>query len=533
MSRNSFSRVSSSHVSRRRLLAAVTAATTSRVAGRMAAAQTPAAGAAAVTGPWRDAAAIPATLPDDASPRFRAVADALIQAMAKHGVPGAALGIRMDGQEEHAVFGVANLDTHEPVTSDTLFQAGSITKTFTGSVIMRLIAEGKLDLYAPVRDYLPDLDLEDASVAARVTIRHLMTHTAGWWGDAFFDTGDGDDAIARLVRDRLPELPQLFPLGMFPCYNNAAIVLLGRLIEVATGEDYRSAMQRLLLDPLAMNASTFDPDRVERGSFALGYTSSSDGVVPQSPLYFPRGLDPAGGLWSTTREQLQYARLHVADGVAPDGTRLLPVYTTQLMRRPQARFVGITNIQIGLTWFVQEFGGIRLATHDGHTFGQHSSLLLAPDRGFALILLTNIETGGGGADPAVLTTATRQYLGLGEEAAQVGMTDGPEFAPDAAPLALAPEELAPYAGRYATPNMAITLRVANGQLLLSMENLSVADLIHPAIEGPTPQDVPVSVISGERLAVGSYLIGAIVRRPDSTVGWLRFNILTLPRVSDQ
>src|SRR5215207_7355524 len=218
--------ISRSRLSRRRLLAATAAASTSLATARRfpAAAQTPVATPAAAAGPWHDTMEIPTNLAADASPRFRAVADALTQAMIKHGIPGAALGILMDGQEEHAVFGVANLETHEPVTPETLFQAGSITKTFTGTAIMRLIADGRLDLYAPVRAYLPDLDLADDSVAARVTIRHLLTHTAGWWGDAFFDTGDGEDAVARFVQERLPTLPQLFPLGMAPCYNNAAIV---------------------------------------------------------------------------------------------------------------------------------------------------------------------------------------------------------------------------------------------------------------------------------------------------------------------
>lgn len=80
--------------------------------------------------------------------------------------------------------------------------------------------------------------------------------------------------------------------------------------------------------------------------------------------------------------------------------------------------------------------------------------------------------------------------------------------------------------------MAATLRVENGQLLLSIETLSVPDLIHPAIESPSPQDVPVAVISGEWIAVRSFLVGAMVHRPDASVGWFRLNFLTLPRVSD-
>ena len=179
---------------------------------------------------------------------------------------------------------------------------------------------------------------------------------------------------------------------------------------------------------------------------------------------------------------------------------------------------------------MQEFGGIRFATHDGHTFGQHASLLIAPQRQFALVLLTNAEADRGGADPAVLTTAGQVCLGLGEDAAQLGMTDGPNFAPDATPLALSPEELRAYAGRYATPDMAAVLRVADGKLLLSIEYPAVPGLISAAVAGTPPTDVPVSVISGERLAVGSFLVGEIVRRPDAEVGWLRINILALPKV---
>lgn len=519
-----------SRVSRRGLLAASAIAGAGLTAGGRLAATAGPAGVPAPSVARRSAPATPAAVAADASPQFRAVADALAEAMASHGIPGAALGLFAGGREEHAVFGVANLTTGEPVSPQTLFQVGSISKTVTGTAIMQLVAAGALDLYAPVRDYLPDLALQDASVAERVTVLHLLTHTAGWWGDAFFDTGDGDDAVARYVREVLPTLPQLAPLGMMLSYNNAAIVLLGRLVEATTGTDYRMAVRRLLLDPLAMRDSTFVPARVERGPYAIGHASTPTGTVPQSPLYFSRALDPAGGLWSTSRELMRYAKLHLADGLTPDGDRLLPAYTAQLMRRPQASLPGIANMQVGLTWFVQEFGGIRFATHDGHTFGQHASLLLAPDRQFALVLLTNAEADRGGADPAVLTTAGQVSLGLGAEAAQLGMTDGPNYAPDATPLALGPEALRQYEGRFASPDMAAVLRVADGKLLLSVEHSSLPGPAAAAVAGPPPTDVPVSVISGERLAVGSFLVGEIVRRPDADIGWLRVNILALPKV---
>ena len=513
-----------SRFTRRQVLAASAATGAALALKRPALAQTP------VPALWPDAASIPTNLAADASPRFRAVAEAAMEAMSSIACPGLALGIFADGVEEHAVFGVTNLETMEPVTNDSLFQVGSISKTFTGTAIMRLVAQGKLDLYAPVRQYLPDFDVQDGSVAARVTVHHLLTHTAGWWGDAFFETGDGDDAVARYIQEIMPALPQLFPPGMCPSYNNAAIVTLGRLIEVATGQDYRSAMQELILDPVGLSASTYDPARVESGSYALGYTDSPAGTVPQTPLNFPRGIDPAGGLWSNTRDQLRYARFHIDNGATQSGDRLLPAYTAELMRTPQARFVEISNIAVGLTWFLQELNGVHLATHDGHTFGQHSSLMIAPDEGFAIIMLSNIETGGGGADPAVLQTAAKKYLGFGEEAVQLGMSGGPIYTPDPEPLMLSEEQLAEYAGRYGTPDLVLTLRVEKGQLLVTFENPEVPDLIHGAVVAPPNKDVPLSVVSGERLVIGDYQLGAIVRKPDASIGWLRLNILTLPRL---
>jgi CubicO group peptidase (beta-lactamase class C family) len=121
------------------------------------------------------AAAVPHTVAPDASPRFRAVAERLLAAMAEHQVPGAALGILADGREEHAVFGVTSLANKAPVTADTRFQIGSLTKTYTGTAVMRLIDLGKLDLYAPVRKYLPDLRLMNEDVATRLTVWNLLT----------------------------------------------------------------------------------------------------------------------------------------------------------------------------------------------------------------------------------------------------------------------------------------------------------------------------------------------------------------------
>jgi CubicO group peptidase (beta-lactamase class C family) len=472
------------------------------------------------------------TYAGDPSPQFSTVADALMAAMAQNGVPGTALGVLMDGREEHAVFGMADLDAGVEVTAETRFQIGSVGKTYTATAIMQLVAAGKIDLYAPVRTYLPGLRLQDESVAARVTVHHLMTHTSGWWGETFFDTGDGDDAISRLVEEILPDLPQHAPLGMFASYNNAATILLGRVLEVVEGKRYRDIIQDLLLDPLGMTYSTYDVTEVEFRPYSLGYHSGPNGTVLQSPLHLPRSLEPAGGnFWSTTPEQLRFARLQLSDGVAWDGARLLPAYTTQLMRRAQSSFSGVSAIQMGLIWFVQEIGGIRFATHIGDTFGQHTTLIVAPDRGFALVLLTNAEPGGGAAAGAVLAAAARAYLGMGEEAALVGVSGGSSFVSDTTPLQLSSSELSQYAGRFATPVDAISLRVEDDQLLIAIEAIEMAGYISEDVSGDPVVDYPVSVIRGDRLAVGSNMVASFTRKPDGEIGWIRASVRSSPRVS--
>jgi len=128
----------------------------------------------------------------------------------KHGVPGAALGILRGDEVVQVSAGVLNKATGTPVTDDSVFQIGSITKTWTATMAMQLVDEGRLDLDAPIADVLPDLRLSDPDVTKQVTLRHLLTHTSGIDGDVFTDTGRGDDCVATYV-DRLDEVAQGHP----------------------------------------------------------------------------------------------------------------------------------------------------------------------------------------------------------------------------------------------------------------------------------------------------------------------------------
>src|SRR5512138_126583 len=142
-------------------------------------------------------------------------------------VPGVAVGVWQAGQEETAGFGVTSLANPLPVTPETLFQIGSITKTMLATAAMRLVEQGRLELDRPVRAVLPELRLADEATAAGLTLRHLLTHTGGWAGDYFNDFGWGSDSLAKMV-DSLVRLPQQTPAGTLWSYNNSGFDIAGR-----------------------------------------------------------------------------------------------------------------------------------------------------------------------------------------------------------------------------------------------------------------------------------------------------------------
>ena len=178
--------------------------------------------------------------------------------MDRYAVPGLALGLLVDGAEALHGFGITSVDNPLPVDADTIFVAGSLTKTVVATTVMRLVERGDVELDRPIRTYLPDLRLADESVASAVSLRHLLTHTAGWAGDDLDDRdfGLGDDALARAVAT-FAERPQVLPLGALWSYNNSGFWLAGRVVEVVTGMTLEAAITELLFQPLGMNHSFF------------------------------------------------------------------------------------------------------------------------------------------------------------------------------------------------------------------------------------------------------------------------------------
>jgi CubicO group peptidase (beta-lactamase class C family) len=319
-------RVATRRISRRTLLKSSLAASTGAAVPIFARLS----GAPALAGPATPGAG------GDSDALFAELDEFVLARMAALKIPGVAIGV-IAGDREHAMgFGVTNVDHPLPVDTDTLFQIGSTTKTFTGTTVMRLVEQGKLDLEAPVRTYLPDFRVADPRVSDEVRLRHLVTHTAGWQDPGFLETGDGDDALTRFVAG-MADLPQIAPLGEHFSYNNGAVCLAGRVIETVTGQTYEAAVGELVLEPLGLARASFFPEEIMTEAFAVGHGAPQDdqsgAPIVLEPWALPRSVHPAGGLIVSLSDELRSARFHLGDGMA-NGRRVLSAESLRRMQIP-------------------------------------------------------------------------------------------------------------------------------------------------------------------------------------------------------
>jgi CubicO group peptidase (beta-lactamase class C family) len=476
---------------------------------------------------------LPSTLAADASPQFRTVVEALVAAMQAHQVPGAAIGLLAGDREEHATVGLASLSSMRPVTPETLFQIGSLSKTYTATVIWRLIDQGALALDKPVRTWIPDLTPMDEEVAAKLTIGNLLDHSAGFLGDEGFDTGDDDRAIARYVANRLPQLPQIFPLGAFFSYNNAGFTLLGRLIEVTTGTAYNPAMRNLLLGPLGLEDTLLDHAAVLRRPYADAHVAlpinGRPSVAVESSLWVPRSVDPAGGIWATTRDVLRYGRFHLAVGTVAGPANIVRPNSLRQMQEPAMAVPGMP-LQIGRDWFVQDVAGMRAFWHAGDTDGQHCEFVAIPAQQFALVVLTNGLGGGLLVAAAALDAALGQFPALKSLVGRLGLAHA-LLAPAGAPtVTLSADDLAAYAGRYADPGQVLTFTRSGDGLTVTAELLIQPGSWRPTIQPPRAPAAPVTFLAKDiALANGARI--PFVRDASGRVQWVSSGLRLVPRAT--
>ena len=321
------------------------------------------------------------------------LAEQLPELIARYGVPGAAVGVLAGGEVVDVAAGVLNKATGVAATADSVFQIGSITKVWTATLVMQLVDEGRVDLEAPVRRYVPGFRLASESAAAAITVRQLLNHTAGFEGDIFTDTGTGDDCVAKFV-EVLADVPQLFPPGERFSYNNAGYCLLGRVVEVLRDKPYHQCLRDHLFGPLGLTHAATGADEAIMFRAAIGHVRPEpDGEYVPAPVYsLARSNAPAGSaLAMRARDLLAFAAMHLAHGSAADGTQVLSPGAVKAMRQRQVTLpkLALMGDAWGLGWELMDTGAGTLIGHDGSTIGQNAFLRTVPEQGVAVALLSN------------------------------------------------------------------------------------------------------------------------------------------------
>jgi CubicO group peptidase (beta-lactamase class C family) len=442
--------------------------------------------------------------------KFDAVAAFAEAKLKEHGIPGVALGIIENGDASIRGLGVTNLEDPLPITAHTVFPIASISKTFAATAIMRLVEQGKIDLRAPVRKYLPDFRVQDEAVSRDVTVWHLLTHTGGWEGQVS-GPDRGEETLKNFV-STITGLMQVAPPEAAWSYNNAGFSIAGRVIETVTGQSINRAMRELVFQPLGLEHAGTRSDDFITQRFAAGHTNRAGTLTLLRPFSAATSVT-AGGVGLCMTDLLAYAKFHMGDGTSAKGERVLKRESLELLRTPQMRKQS-TDDEIGIGWHLRTIGPVRTASHGG-TLGGHILLLeIAPERNFAVAILTNANAGWRLIQD-VERAALKSYLGAtfttNQAIAHRGLV---ETLPAVEPLARQPD-LTPYVGRYIRPTNAVIVRAEGTRLL-------VQDAPSNGKPGP---EAPVAFYGADRAVVtdGSDRGQSIefVRDAQGRVNWIR------------
>ncbi|UJP10855.1 beta-lactamase family protein [Microbacterium sp. KUDC0406] len=318
----------------------------------------------------------------------------LEELLPRFGVVGAQFGLlRLDDDGRPvtrvtASAGLADAEHATPVTLETCFEIGSITKMWTAAVVLQLVAEGRLPLDAPIREVLPEFALQDADAAAHVTMRTLLAHTSGIEGDVFADTGAGDDAITGYVA-ALRSARLLHPVGARFSYCNAGYVVAGRVVERLLGIRWSDAIDERIIEPLGLAHASADGQGPARRPHAVGHIGGPHGPRAATGR-IPPSLAPAGLITANAEDLLAFAAALLPKTSSFGGRSLregAALFTTQV----DLHDVQVTTTGWGLGAMCEDWGGADAWGHDGATLGQRAFLRMIPDHHLAAVLLT---TGG-------------------------------------------------------------------------------------------------------------------------------------------
>jgi CubicO group peptidase (beta-lactamase class C family) len=374
--------------------------------------------------------------------------DAVFQEYDRSDSPGCAVGVYRDGTLAYARgFGSANLEHGIPITPDTVFYVGSVSKQFTAMSVALAAREGKLSLDDPARKFLPELP----DFGKPVTIRHFIHHTSGlrekWDLLGMSGWRDGDVVTPEDVLDRASRQRELnFPPGTEHLYNNTGYDLLSLVILRATGKTLAEYARERIFEPLEMKDTRFVDDRtavIPRR--ASGYAPAGEGRYRVDlPNVTTTG---SGSVYTTVKDLALWDESFYSGKLGgEDLTTLVETPGTLQDGTPLTYAFGLT---------VDTFQGLRRVAHGGALAGYRAQITRFPEKRFTVTALCNLGT----ANPSALATRVAEiYLGLPPEPDE--SNEQPE------PADYAPDEVESYGGVYESPELGVSWTLAAGKTLV-------------------------------------------------------------------
>lgn len=313
------------------------------------------------------------------------------------GIPGIALAIVHQGTVVHAR-GFGHDGRDHPISADTPFPIGSLTKSFTALLVRQAIDAGQLEADAPVQRYLPWFRVADPETSARITLRHLLNQTSG------FSRGDG---IAPLLQGSTASIEELArglgavslnrPVGERFEYSNLNFVLLGAVLQTVTGQSWQKLIQDQVLQPLQMNHSHSDHDAARQAGMTALHRMWFGMPVAQHVTLLP-GFAPTGSLVASASDMAHYLQMLLAGGMGPASRVLSHDGVVQLLApaSPPGRSRLLSAdfpFRYGEGWFVGPFGAATDARwHLGNLASFAAWMVLLPDTRQAVVVLINANT---------------------------------------------------------------------------------------------------------------------------------------------
>jgi CubicO group peptidase (beta-lactamase class C family) len=309
-------------------------------------------------------------------------------------VPGCAVAAVRGGKVELAGgWGLRDREAGLPVTQDTLFAIGSVTKAFTATTVGALVDEGLLEWNQPLRDYVPGVRLQDLIASDRLTIVDLLSHRSGLPRHDLTWLGHPGRSRAELVR-RLRFLPLSRDLREVFQYCNLGYLVAGHVVEALSGVPWEDFTRGRLLGPLGMRRSNLSVDEMlADDDHSAAYTRRDGAIVPVPQRPLP-AVAPAGAINSSAADMARWLLAQLADGQL-DGATVMSAATAKRQRTPHmlvpdsGEMPGLVLHAYGLGWAIGRYREHMIAMHDGGIDGFTTHCALLPDDGIGVVVLTN------------------------------------------------------------------------------------------------------------------------------------------------